>query len=431
MYNVNELGTGGTGPLKPRTGPLDPAVAPEPQAAESVVPAIAPVPADQAQTAGAGQASGYELASAPLVAGHGVAVPDPVPDHIKAYKAPLDPTKLTADDMNRFNLVQQIYQMKTESASAIASETDHDASAKATAMSKKADAPKKKKGGFFSKLKSLVMKILPVLTIVSMFVPGLQVLSMALKVAQMAMKAVQMIEAIKNGDWKSALGAVAGMAGSFGGPLAEVAKWGAKGLEVVNAVEKGGLAGGLSAMGGLVGGEVGGYLTTASKAVTAIEQGDPMAMLQAVGASDSLQGVFDDKTMGLLKDAVGVANGVVKGDAAAILAGLGSAADTSGLGDKQTLGKLGSVLDAYQHGDVTELYEAVKESGALPDGLQKTLDSVLPEVTSAYKAFESGDLGEILEVAGKHMPDDLKQTLTESFNSETLHDVDRALGLGV
>ncbi len=433
MFNINDVtAAGGTGPLR-RPGSQDPAQAAAegvaPTAAELTVPAAGPVQ-DQTQTAPAGETSGYELAATPLVINSGTpgAPADVIPDHIKDYKAPLDPKKLTADDMNRFNLVQQIFQMKTESASAIANETNHDTSAKATAQSKKADAPKKKKGGFFSKLKNLVMKILPVLTLITMFVPGLQVLSMALKVAQMAMKAIQMIEALKNGDWKAALGSIAGMAASFGGPIGEIAKWGSKGMEVLNAVEKGGLAGGLSAMGGLVGGEVGGYLNTAAKAVTAIESGDPMAMLDAVGG-DALKGLVDEKTMGMLKDAVGVANGIVKGDAAAALASLGSAAGAAGIEGADTLKSIGSVVDAYNSGDVSKLYDAVKGTGVLPDGITKTLDGAVPQAMAAYKAFESGDLGEIMRVAGDAMPEDFKKTITEAFNSENLNQVDDLLGL--
>lgn len=427
MINVNDVT--GTGPLKPKagTGPLDPAAA-EPVVAEAAVPAAAPVQQDQTQTAPVGEASGYNLAATPVAVAPGTKGGDPIPDFIKEYKAPVDPAKLTADDMNRFNLVQQIFQMKTEAASAASHGTEHSIESKASAQSKKAEAPKKKKGGFFSKLKNLVMKILPVLTLVSMFVPGLQVLSMALKVAQMAMKAVQMIEAIKNGDWKAALGAVAGMASSFGGPLGEVAKWGAKGMEVLNAVEKGGLAGGLGAMGNLLGGEVGGYLNTASKAVTAIEKGDPMAMLDAVGASGALKGTLDDKTFGLLKDAVGVANGVVKGDAEAILKNLGSAAGAAGIQGGDTLGKIGSAISAYNSGDIGGLYDAVKDTGVLPEGVTKTLDSVKNGAKEVYDAFDSGDIGKVANVAGKYVGEDFGKSITEAYNSEAMQEVKQALG---
>lgn len=431
MLNVNEAG--GTGPLIPRVaaGAAEAAGVAESVVPAAATPAAAPVTQDQTQTPPAGETSGLDLTATPVARAPGAAAGDLIPSHIKEYKAPVDPAKLSADDMNRFNLVQQIFQMKTESASAAAHGTEHDISSKASAQTKKAAAPKKKKKGFFSKLKSLVMKILPILTIVCMFVPGLQVLSMALKVAQLAMKAIQMIEAIKNGDWKAALGAVAGMAASFGGPVGEIAKWGSKGMEVLNAVEKGGLAGGLGAMGSLVGGEVGGYLNTASKAVTAIENGDPMAMLDAVGASGALAGTLDDKTFGMLKDAVGVANGIVKGDAQAALASLGSAAGAAGFKGADEIAKYAGVASAFASGDTDKMFEAVKESGVLPKDIENTLGKVVPQAKAAYEAFDSGDLGQIMKVAGDYMPADFKKTLTDAFNSETLNDVDDALGLNL
>lgn len=430
MMNVNEAG--GTGPLIPRVaaGAAEAALVAESVVPAAAGPAAAPVTQDQTQTPPAGETSGLDLAATPVARAPGAAAGDLIPSHIKEYKAPVDPAKLSADDMNRFNLVQQIFQMKTESASAAANGTEHDISSKASAQTKKAK-PKKKKGGFFSKLKNLVMKILPILTIVCMFVPGLQVLSMALKVAQLAMKAIQMIEAIKNGDWKAAMGAVAGMAASFGGPVGEIAKWGSKGMEVLNAVEKGGLAGGLGAMGSLVGGEVGGYLNTASKAVTAIENGDPMAMLDAVGASGALAGTLDDKTFGMLKDAVGVANGIVKGDAQAALASLGSAAGAAGFKGADEIAKYAGVASAFASGDTDQMFAAVKESGVLPKDIENTLGKVVPQAKAAYEAFDSGDLGEIMKVAGDYMPADFKKTLTDAFNSETLNEVDDALGLNL
>lgn len=65
--------------------------------------------------------------------------------------------------------------------------------------------------------------------IACMFVPGLQVVSLALAAYQAAKAAPQLYNGIKNGDWKQALGGVAGMAGAFAGGV------GALGAKAVSA----------------------------------------------------------------------------------------------------------------------------------------------------------------------------------------------------
>ena len=84
----------------------------------------------------------------------------------------------------------------------------------------------KKVGSFIKKYSSYIVMAAQ---IVCMFVPGLQVVSLALAAYQAAKAAPQLVEGIKNGNWKQALGGVAGMAGAFAGGV------GALGAKAVSA----------------------------------------------------------------------------------------------------------------------------------------------------------------------------------------------------
>ncbi|MBO9539323.1 hypothetical protein J7643_01880 [bacterium] len=409
-----------TGLFKAKTGPLEAAQGPvESPIVTDVESGIqyleTPIEKSKAE------ASGLSL---PAVGG-GAIKPEAAGDLLPPTSG--GPASLNLDkveDQNRFNVMQQVFNMKNQAASAVGGEGEVDISSQATGKAKKADAPKKKKkGGFLSKLKNLVAKVLPVLSLVSMFVPGLQVVSMALKVAQMATKAIELAEALKNGNWKSALGAIAGAASGMGGALGEVAKWGAKGVEVLGAVEKGGLAGGLGALGGMVGGDVGKYMNMGAKAVGAIENKDPMALIGAIGGDDGLGKILDQKTMGVLNDAVTVANGVLKKDAGELLKGMGN------LTGSPELQQLGPVVDAFNNGGFDAAVGALNKSGVLPENVSKTLGDTLPAATKAFKAASSEDWGQFNDAFKGFFDTDTGKAVQEAVNEQASDAVNSMLGL--
>ncbi|HEY9897570.1 MAG TPA: hypothetical protein V6D00_00180 [Pantanalinema sp.] len=413
MANIQNSGL-----YKAKTGPLEAAQAPvESPVVTDVESGVQylETPMEKAK----GEASGLSLPSV----GGGAIKPEAGGDLLPAGGAPKALNLDNVDDQNRFNVMQQVFNMKNGAASAVGNEGEVDISSQATGKAKKAEAPKKKKGGFLSKLKNLVAKVLPVLSLVAMFVPGLQVVSMAMKYAQMAMKAIELAEALKSGNLKSALGAIAGAASGLGGTLGEVAKWGAKGAEILGAVEKGGLAGGLGALGGMVGGDAGKYMTMGAGAVNAIENKDPAALLGAIGGKDGLGKFFDDKTMGVLNDAVGVANGVLKQDAGAILKGMGNITDTP------ELGKLGGVVDAYNNGGFDGALGALKDSGVLSENVSKTMGDVLPAATKAFKAAQSDDWDQFADAFGDFMDTDTGAAVKEAAAEQKSEALDSMLGL--
>lgn len=400
-----------TGPLEAPKGPTDGPTVTDVEAGVQYV--------EQPLAKSNAEASGLGLASS----GAGTIKPA-AGDLLPPTASDLKPLDLkNVDDQNRFSVMQQVDNMKRQAIAASNGEGEVDISSQATGKAKKAAAPKKKKGGFLSKLKNLVMKVLPVLSLISMFVPGLQVLSMALKYAQMAMKAIELAQALKDGNWKAAVGAIAGAASGMGGALGEVAKWGAKGVEVLNAVEKGGLAGGLGALGGMVGGDVGKYMTMGAGAVNAIENKDPKALLGAIGGEDGLGKVFDKQTMGVLNDAVTVANGVLKKDAGELLKGMGNITGTP------ELQKLGPVVDAFNNKSFDAAVSELGKSGVLPQNVSKALSDTLPAVNKAFKAAESEDLGQFKDAFGKFMDTDTGKMVEDAVKKQASDTVDSFLGL--
>lgn len=408
-----------SGLYKPRTGPVDEAQASE--ASNPILDAVEEGLSFVEQLISPSNAEASEL-SLPK-GGDGAIRPEASGDLLPAGDVPKALNLDNVDDQNRFNIMQQVFNMKNGAASAVGNEGEVDISSQATGKAKKAEAPKKKKsGGLLGKLKDLVAKVLPVLTLVSMFVPGLQVVSFALKAAQMATKAIELAEALKNGDWKSALGAIAGAASGMGGALGEMAKWGAKGVEVLGAVEKGGLAGGLGALGGMVGGDVGKYMAMGAGAVNAIENKDPAALIGAIGGKDGLGKILDDKTMGVLNDAVGVANGVLKKDASAILKGMGNVTGSS------ELQQLGSVVDAFNKGDMDGALGALKDSGVLSEDLARTAGDVLPSATKAFKAANAGDWDQFADAFGDFMDTETGSAVKEAAAQQKSEALDSMLG---
>lgn len=411
-----------TTPVKLRgTAPLDPATAPQATADPTSVtpdPALG-VASDKPPAPSDADSSGLNLGT--LVTDGIKALvssEDPLPPP-KHGSSDFDPKNLTAEDQNRFNLIMQVLQMTEDASMASSTGSDVDVTSKAGAVAKKAEPPKHH-GGFFGKIMSFVKQILPVLTLITMFVPGLQFLSLALKVAQMAMKAYELIQALQSGDMSKILGSVASLASSFGGPIGQLGELGSKGASMLKDIEEGGLSGGLKAFGDLVGGDVGGMLKTASSAVTAIEKGDLSALADIAGPALHL----DDDTMTKLKDAVGVASAVVKKDAGAALASLGDLTGAPGLDT------VGSLFDAAKSGDVGQLVGALTTSGLLPDDATKTLEKVLPVVKKVSAALSSGDPGTIVAAFGEALPASELGGIKSLASEAQTAAVDSLLGMG-
>lgn len=277
----------------------------------------------------------------------------------------------------------------------------------------------------FEKLKDVWDKygsyILMAAQIVTMFVPGLQVVSLALAAYQAATAAPMLYKGIKNGDWKQAVAGVAGMAGAFAGGVGAlgakavsagvmtaanvagtVSKVASGVVQVASAVENknwGGLitgAAGLVASGAKFVGDgaaataarLANYAKSVGGAVAGIQNKDAAAV---VGSGLNLAGnihannlrdggvtdeaLKDDRTLAGLAKAgqyVAIADGLnksIKSKDKAAIAGAAMGLVASGAGDlaapeqaqdiRKTVGTLEKVL-----GTGTKVVNAVKKYGA-------------------------------------------------------------------
>lgn len=420
---MDAIGGDGGGVIRRVTGALDPAVL------NGIQPAAAPA-APEAAPALAGDA-GIEPTKAQTSSLALETVGAPAVEPIKTD--PLPPggggggavSDFSDIEFAKAKLLSQMVEMTSENSQAIAHEsTDSGKEIKAQDTKKaKVNKPKKKKGGFFSKLMSAIKSILPVLSLVCMFVPGLQVLSLALKVAQAAVKAYELIQALKTGDWKAALGAVAGLAGSFGGSLGQLAKLGETGLKVANAAKNGDWGGALAGLGGMIGGDTGKLFTQAGSAVKAIQTGDISALAGAVGG---LSGKIDPDTLKQLQGAVSVAEGAIKGDAIKALEGL------SGVTGNVDIAKVSALAGAIEGRNPQAIAAAANELGiktpAELNSILGKLEEVRGPVQDLIKAVDHGDVGSLVKTLG--LDASAKKVLEEGFGKLKGSEISDELGLG-
>lgn len=292
-------------------------------------------------------------------------------------------------ELDAMNAVTQLLELSSKrSAEQIEGNTDTniDGGTTAKAKQKKVEVPKPSGGGFFSSIMNAIKSILPVLSMVAMFIPGLNVLAMAVKVAQIAMAAADTMQALMKGDLKGALGGLTSLAGSIGGPLGEFAKMGQAGMNVVDGFQKGGLAGGLGAMGDFFGGDFGKFLGTAGTTIGALEKGDVAGALGALGAPGGVADLLGPDAGRIFQGAVNAANGAVQGDLAAALGGVAQAT-----GSRELAG-LGSALDAVRTGDVGGIARAANTLGILPDDLNRKIGAIEQQAQPVLRALSNQDV---------------------------------------
>lgn len=306
-----------------------------------------------------------------------------------------DPSKWSQLEMTRANLATMAGEIGRETAQAVNDGGEVDKGSKAQGSAQKPKEPKKH--GFFGGLMKAFQKFLPIASMIMMFIPGLNVLALAIKVAQMAIKAKQMIEALKNGDLTGALGAIGSMASAIGGPagmIGQLASAGSKGAAFAKNLAYGGISGALGSLGSLIPGEIGNTLNTASKAITAIQKGDYGALAGAVGST----GLVDKDAMTQLQGAVDVANGAIKHNAASALAGFG---DLSGSAD---LSQFSPVAQALSSKDSGALVTALQGLGLSPEKHGEAMQALAKntEVGSHLEAaFATGDTEAISQALGQ------------------------------
>ncbi len=137
---------------------------------------------------------------------------------------------------------------------------------------------KKKPQGFFAKIGSFFKKALQVLSIATMFIPGLQPIALGLRIANAV---VGVVDAVKNKNWLGVLGSAAG---AFGGSLANTITKGINTIGTVVNVAKNGLgsawdaistvAGTVSSWAGGAIGRAAGYISQGASAVSSFARGD-------------------------------------------------------------------------------------------------------------------------------------------------------------
>ncbi|MEB3188032.1 MAG: hypothetical protein VKP72_11410 [bacterium] len=292
-------------------------------------------------------------------------------------------------ELDAMNAVTQLLELSSKrSAEQIEGNTDVniDGGTTAKAKQKKVEVPKPSGGGFFGSIMNAIKSILPVLSMVAMFIPGLNVLAMAVKVAQVALAAADTMQALMKGDLKGALGGLTSLAGSIGGPLGEFAKMGQAGMNVVDGFQKGGLAGGLGAMGDFFGGDFGKFLGTAGQTIGALEKGDVAGALGALGAPGGVADLLGPDAGRIFQGAVNAANGAVQGDLAAALGGVAQAT-----GSRELAG-LGSALDAVRTGDVGGIARAANTLGILPDDLNRQIGAIEQQAQPVLRALSNQDV---------------------------------------
>ncbi len=266
----------------------------------------------------------------------------------------------------------------------------------AKAKQKKVEVPKPKGGGFFDAIVNIIKSVLPVLQMIAMFIPGLNVLSMALNVAKVALAAADTMQALLKGDLKGALSGLTSLAGSVSGPIGEFAKMGQAGMNVVDGFEKGGLAGGLGAMGDFFGGDVGKFLGTAGNTIGALEKGDVAGALGALGAPGGIGDLLGPDAGPMFQGAIQAANGAIQGDVAAAIGGLGQAT-----GSKEIAG-LGAAIDAVRTGDIGGVAQAANTLGILPEAATQRFQEVQNQLQPVLQAASNRDAGALIQALGKH-----------------------------
>jgi hypothetical protein len=137
---------------------------------------------------------------------------------------------------------------------------------------------KKKKQGFFAKIGSFFKKALQVLSIATMFIPGLQPIALGLRIANAV---VGVADAVRNRNWLGVLGSAAG---AFGGSLANTITRGINTVSTVVNVARNGLgnawdaistvAGTVSSWAGGAIGRVSGYISQGASAISSFARGD-------------------------------------------------------------------------------------------------------------------------------------------------------------
>ncbi len=137
---------------------------------------------------------------------------------------------------------------------------------------------KKKKQGFFAKIGSFFKKALQVLSIATMFIPGLQPIALGLRIANAV---VGVVDAVRNNN---ILGALGSFAGAFGGSLANTITRTINTASTVVNVARNGLgnawnaistvAGTVSSWAGGAIGRVTGYISQGASAISSFARGD-------------------------------------------------------------------------------------------------------------------------------------------------------------
>jgi hypothetical protein len=137
---------------------------------------------------------------------------------------------------------------------------------------------KKKKQGFFAKIGSFFKKALQVLSIATMFIPGLQPIALGLRIANAV---VGVVDAVRNRNWLGVLGSAAG---AFGGSLANTITRGINTVSTVVNVARNGIgnawdaistvAGTVSSWAGGAIGRVSGYISQGASAISSFARGD-------------------------------------------------------------------------------------------------------------------------------------------------------------
>ncbi|HEY9766094.1 MAG TPA: hypothetical protein V6C82_07000 [Chroococcales cyanobacterium] len=257
--------------------------------------------------------------------------------------------------------------------------------------------------------------------IVCMFVPGLQVVSLALTAYQAAQGLKDVYDGIKSGDWKKALMGVVSVAGSFAGGVSAVANGAlgaaatgvAKGLETAAKIAKTaanvarGVAAGIdAAQGGDILGAIGGVAGAFAGGADVV--GDKIAAIA-------------DKVSDYAKGAKAAYSAWKNGDIAdGIAAGLSLASNVSqdAGADAEVTNKLDQFAGYAKKADAIEDAIDDKDYGGLLSAAGDTIGGdkgkVLSQAGHAVRAIQNEDYAEIASILGDNLPGKAGETLSKA-----------------
>ena len=259
--------------------------------------------------------------------------------------------------------------------------------------------------------------------VVCMFVPGLQVVSLALAVYQAAQGAMDVYEGIKTGDWKKALMGVVSVAGSFAGGVSAVANGAlgaaatgvAKGLETAAKIAKTaanvarGVASGIdAAKSGDILGAIGGVAGAFANGADVV--GDKIAAI-ADKVSDYAKGA--NAAYHAWKDG-DIADGLAAGLSLASTVSQDAGADAEVTKKLDQFAGYAKKADAIEDAIDDEDYGGLL--AAAGDTIGGDKGKILSQAGHAVHAIENEDYAEIANILGNHIPGKAGETLSKAGN---------------